>query len=177
MLAVIRGIAVKVHQLQRTAGIRTYFAGIEVARLVQRLEDDLLRWKSAVVEGRLHGVEIVRSDGHQVATTTDVQMQFVLQIEEAGKLREMAEGHLLVVHVVVHVNVTKNSAHDIGTNQLPLKTATDITFVSFSTNILMRSCLGCVRWYFYKTSRSPTPYRNFLDSHENSQRARNTLQA
>ena len=121
MLAVIRGIAVKVHQLQRTAGIRTYFAGIEVARLVQRLEDDLLRWKGAVVEGRLHGVEIVRSDGHQVATTTDVQMQFVLQIEEAGKLREMVQGHLLVVHVVVHVNVAKNSAHDIGTNQLPLK--------------------------------------------------------
>ena len=95
MLAVVRGIAVEVHELAGIAGIRAYFAGIEVARLVQRLEHDLLGRERAVVEGRLHRIEVVRSDGHQVATTTDVQMQFVLQVQEARREKRASEAYLL----------------------------------------------------------------------------------
>ena len=143
MLAVVRGVPVEIHQLPGTAGIGAYFAGVEVARLVQRLEDDLLGGERAVVEGRLHRIEVVGSDGHQVATTTDVQMQFILKVQEADG--EGSEHGLLVVDVVVHVNVAKNRANDVGTNLLASETENNNTFVSFSTNILMRSCLGWVR--------------------------------
>ena len=143
MLAVVRGVPVEIHQLPGIAGIGAYFASVEVARLVQRLEDDLLGGERAVVEGRLHRIEVVGSDGHQVATTTDVQMQFVLQVQEADG--EGSEYGLLVVDVVVHVNVAKNRANDVGTNLLASETENSNTFVSFSTNILMRSCLGWVR--------------------------------
>lgn len=69
-----------------------------------------------VVEGRLHGIEVVRSDGNQRSATTNVEVQLVLQIKETRGERTARDTP--VVDVVSHMNVSENSAHHIRTDHL-----------------------------------------------------------
>ena len=120
---------------------------VKLARLVQRNELHSLRGKRLVVEGRLHGVQVVRANGNEGAATADVEVELVLKIEETAD--ERTHAHPPVVDIVVHVDVTEHRTDDVGTNQLESNTSPTHTFVSLLTNILIRSCLGSMARYTY----------------------------
>lgn len=71
----------------------------------ERRKDNVLGIACIICEGTGEGVEVVRPDGNERPLTTDVLMQFVLQIDER-RIRRLREG-----------DVTKHSRDDIRTNR------------------------------------------------------------
>lgn len=83
MLAVVRWVTVEVHQLGITPYTRCDFTSVELARLIERLENHLLCRQRSVIEGRLHRVKVMCANSDEIATSTNVEVQLVLEIEEA----------------------------------------------------------------------------------------------
>merc|ERR1711931_344881 len=84
------------------------FHSSHLLRLIQRLEGDLRRWFSCVGEWTLDGIEIVSTHGDDGTFTSDVVMQFILQIDEA------------VVGILRECDSTQHCSHSKGTHLLSL---------------------------------------------------------
>lgn len=85
-----------------------------------------------VVERRLYRVEIVRANGDERSAATDVEVQLVLKIQEATS--QFLSANAPIVHVVIHVDVTENSTHDIRTNHLRPKFRAPSLYLRFLTH-------------------------------------------
>mmetsp|Transcript_25811 Transcript_25811/g.55293 ORF Transcript_25811/g.55293 Transcript_25811/m.55293 type:complete len:252 (+) Transcript_25811:1391-2146(+) len=83
--------------------------GIELPRLLQRREDNLLRGQGLVSEGPLEGVQVVRADGDERPLAAQVLVQLVLQVDE-GLVRLLGEG-----------DPAQRGAHDVRANERRLR--------------------------------------------------------
>lgn len=84
MLTIVLGITIEVHQLTMKPTQHSYFSCVELTSLVQRLELDLLSRKSTVVEWRLDGSQVMCTNCDKRTTTTDVEVELILQIKETN---------------------------------------------------------------------------------------------
>lgn len=76
-------------------------------------------WRTYIIdEGSFDGIQVVSTDGNEVSSTTNVEVELILKIQEARDTMEKSQQSILVVSVVVEVDVSQDSTDDVGADSL-----------------------------------------------------------
>lgn len=71
-----------------------------------------------IEEWRFNRVKIVSTNGDEITTTANIEMQFILKIEETKNENEY---YLLpIVYIMIHMDVTQNSTNNVRADKLQL---------------------------------------------------------
>ena len=92
-----------------------------------------------VVERGLHGVEVVRANGDQRSAATNVEVQLVLQIQEATG--QCLSPCTPIVDIVRHMDVAEYSAHDVGADHLRVESGVLSSYLRLLTHIHLDALL------------------------------------